>query len=306
MQALKKAFRQRFSRVHVIVQTGTRLLPLWLLLFFASCRETAPEANAPSGNVVARVFDYKLYSSELKDVIPAGTPKDDSIRMAGSFINTWVREMLLVHKAEQNLSAARKNVEKQLKAYRNSLIIYEYEKALVEQQLDTLVSDTEIEKYYNEHPADFALRDIIVKVIYVKTDKNAPNLPRLRNWMRSEKPQDRVELNSYCRQFAENFYLNDDSWLLFDDLIKEIPIETDNKELFLKNNKYLEVSDSTNLYLINFKGYMARDSRSPLAFEKENIRKILLNQRKRQLIDRMRDDLYREATESDDIEIYNK
>jgi hypothetical protein len=306
MQPLKKAIRQRFSRVHVILPTGTRLLPLWLLLVFVSCRETTPETTTPSGTVVARVFDYKLYSSELKDVIPAGTSKDDSIRMAGSFINTWVREMLLVHKAEQNLSTAQKNVEKQLKAYRNSLIIYEYEKALVEQQLDTIVSDAEIEKYYNEHPADFALRDIIVKVIYVKTDKNAPNLPKLRNWMRSDKPQDRVELNSYCRQFAENFFLEDDSWLLFDDLIKEIPIETDNKELFLKNNRYLEISDSTHLYIINFKGYMTRDSRSPLTFEKENIRKILLNQRKRELIDRMRDDLYREATESDDIEIYNK
>lgn len=285
--------------------TNARLLPL-CLLWWAACREPQTNTTQPSGKVVARVFDYKLYSSELQEVIPAGTPKDDSIRMAGSFINTWVREMLLVHKAEQNLSAEQKNVEKQLKAYRNSLIIYEYEKALVLQQLDTVVSDAQIEKYYNDHPGDFALRDIIVKVIYVKTDKNAPNLTKVRNWMRSDKPQDRKELATYCSQFATNFFFDDQSWLLFDDLLREIPIETDNKELFLKNNQYLEVSDSTHLYLINFKGYMTRDSRSPLAFEKDNIRKILLNQRKRELIDRMRDDLYREATESDDIEIYNK
>ncbi len=298
--------RQRFSRVHVISVTCARLLPLLVFLFSASCREQTVQAEEPSGEVVARVFDYKLYSSELREVIPAGTPKDDSIRMAGNFINAWVREILLVHKAEQNLNAEQKNVEKQLKAYRNSLIIYEYEKALVDQQLDTVVTDADIEKYYNEHPGDFALRDNIVKVIYVKVNKNAPNLAKLRNWMRSEKPQDRKELTSYCSQFATNFYLDDESWLLFDDLLKEIPISTDDKELFLKNNRYIEVNDSSSIYLINFKGYMTRDSRSPLTFEKVNIKNILINKRKRELIDRMRDDLYREAVEGDDIEIYTK
>lgn len=305
MQNKLNSIRQRFSRVHVIPMTCARLLPL-LLFLLVGCREQATQTETPSGAVVARVFDYKLYSSELRNVIPAGTPKEDSIRMAGSFINAWVREMLLVHKAEQNLNAEQKNVEQQLKDYRNSLIIYAYEKALVEQQLDTVVTDADIEKYYNEHPGDFALRDNIVKVIYVKVNKNAPNLPKLRNWLRSDKPQDRKELASYCSQFATNFYLDDESWLLFDDLLKEIPIATYNKELFLQNNRYIEVNDSSSIYLINFKGFMTRDSRSPLAFEKQNIKNILLNKRKRELIDRMRDDLYREATESEDIEIYTK
>lgn len=299
------AARQRFSRVRVLSKAATRLT-LLCVLCFSACREPQVETETPSGTVVARVFDYKLYSSELRDVVPAGTAKEDSIRMAGSFINTWVREMLLVHKAERNLSAEKKNVEKQLKAYRNSLIIYNYEKALVEQQLDTLVKEADIEKYYKEHPADFALRDNIVKVVYVKVNKNAPNIAKLRNWIRSDKPQDRKELASYCNQFAANYYLDDASWLLFDDLLKEVPISPQSTELFLENNKYVEVSDSANLYLMNINGYMTRNSRSPLAFEKENIRTIILNQRKRELIDRMRDDLYREATESSDIEIYTK
>lgn len=292
--------RQRIITIHVIIGVC-----IGMMLVLTACRDNNNRSDEQNTDkVLARVFEFKLYSSEIRDLVPVGTPSADSARLVDGYINSWVREMLLVNKAEKNLSPEQKNVEKQLQTYRNSLIIYNYEKALVEQQLDTIVTDSEIEAYYKQHPNDFALRDNIVKVIYVKVNKNAPNLPKLKNWVRSDRPQDRVELAGYCGQFASNYYLDDDSWLLFDDLLKEVPILTYNSQLFLQNNRDVEVSDSANTYLLHIKSYMMRDSQSPLAFEKNNIRTIILNKRKRELIDRMRDDLYREASENKNIELY--
>lgn len=273
---------------------------------FFSCKTPVKNDDAEKGKVLARVYTYKLYESDLHDVIPAGLSPEDSSRRAVNYINAWTKEMLLVYKAEQNLRGADKNVEKQLRDYRNSLIIYNYEKQLVSQKLDTVVPDAEIETYYQQHPNDFELRDNIVKVVYVKVDKKAPNQNKLPGWIKSDKPQDRKDLESYCKQFAVNYYLDDESWLLFDDLLKEVPIVTYNKELFLQNNRFVSFSDSTYAYFMDIKGFMTRNSHSPLAFEKENIRNIILNQRKRDLIEQMHTDLYKDAMENKDIEVYTK
>jgi hypothetical protein len=294
-------FRQLYHKTSVFF-TGT------LALFMAmSCADQKTESlPQEKGRIVARVYTYNLYESDLREIIPAGTSADDSARRAQNYINAWVKEKLIVHKAETNLGKEALDVEKQIEAYRNSLIIYAYEKELVRQKLDTIVTDEEITAYYDAHPADFELKDNIVKVLYVKLDKKSPNQNKVPNWLKSDKPEDRDDLESYCRQFAVNYYLDDQSWLLFDDLLKEVPIETYNKELFLQNNRFLTVSDSVHTYFINIKGFMIRDSHSPLAFEKENIRNIILNQRKKELIEQLHSDLYKEAMEKKDIEINTK
>jgi hypothetical protein len=294
------AQRQRSARLSVFS------LALLLLFSLSSCDRKTTDETAEKGKAIARVYTYNLYENDLKAVLPDGLSPEDSARRAQNFINTWVKEKLLVYKAEMNLGDGQKNVEKQLQDYRNSLIIYAYEKELVRQRLDTLVSDEEIQKYYDEHPNDFELRDNIVKVIYVKVDKKSPNQQKLTGWIKSDKPQDRKDLEGYCRQFASNYFLDDNVWLLFDDLLKEVPIETYNKELFLQNTRFLTLADSTSNYFVNIKGFMTRNSHSPLAFEKENIRNIILNQRKRELIERMHTNLYKEAMENKDIEVYTK
>jgi hypothetical protein len=271
-----------------------------LLLF--SCG-TAPDADR-NRVVVARADKEFLYLDDLKDLIPAGTPSKDSAELTMKYIDNWVRESLVIQKAEANLAEDQKNVEKQLRDYRNSLITYSYEKELVKQKLDTIVSDAEIEQYYNNNQGDFELKDNIIKVIYVKVNKTAPGIDKLKKWYKSDNMKDREQLASYCHQFAANFYLDDSSWLLFDDLLKEIPIQAYNKELFLQNNRFVEVSDSLSDYFVNIKGFKIRNSLSPLGFEKENIKNIILNKRKLQLITKMKEDVYNDAANNKKIEIY--
>lgn len=281
----------------------TRFTYLLLFILFYSC---GPQAEKEKDRVaIARANNEYLYLDEVKDIVPVGTPAKDSLELITKYIDNWIRESLVTQKAESNLGDEQKNVEKQLRDYRNSLITYTYEKELVKQKLDTVVSDTEIEEYYNNNQADFELKDNIIKVVYVKVDKKAPGLEKLKRMYKSDAPSERELLASYCHQFASNFYLDDSSWLLFDDLLKEIPIQTYNKELFLQNNRFVEVSDSLNHYFVNIKGFKIRNSLSPLGFEKENIKNIILNKRKLQLINKMIEDVYNDAANNNKIEIYS-
>ena len=117
------------------------------------------------GEPVARVNEELLYIDNIRKIVPIGTSADDSLEIINGYIDNWLRETLVIQKAEENLTDDQKNVEAQLLNYRNSLITYTYEKELVKQRLDTLVTNAEIENYYNNNKANFELKDNIIKVI---------------------------------------------------------------------------------------------------------------------------------------------
>lgn len=280
-----------------------RFIYIFSLAALFSCNSAAKKNNDKVA--IARANNEYLYIDDIKDIVPQGTSTKDSADLIKNYIDKWIRESLVTQKAESNLTDEQKNVENQLRDYRNSLITYTYEKELVKQKLDTVVTDSEVDEYYNNNKADFELKDNIIKVVYVKVDKKAPGIEKLKKLYKSDLEKDREQLASYCHQFAANFYLDDTSWLLFDDLLKEIPIQTYNKELFLQNNRFVEVSDSLNNYFVNIKGFKIKNSLSPLSFEKENIKNIILNKRKLQLISKMKEDVYNDAANNNKIEIYS-
>jgi hypothetical protein len=274
---------------------------LWTL---ASC---GPKPGAEQGkDPIARVKDVFLYRDDIADLVPEGTSKEDSLLIVNKYIDNWIHETLVLQKAEKNLADEQKNFRKLLEDYRRSLIIHAYEEALVSQNLDTTVTDAEIEQYYKGHPSDFELKDNIINVTYVKVKKNAPKLDKLRQWYRSDNEKDMASLKSYCLQFAENYFLDSETWLLFDDLLKEIPIKMYDKELFLQNNRFVEVQDSLSYYFVNIKGFKIKNSLSPLSFEKENIRSIILNRRKLELIGKMKEDVYTEGVKNKEFEVMKK
>lgn len=273
-------------------------------LFLTSCDRFSKTDPVIPSEAVARVYDKYLYADDISRMISPGTSKEDSILMADSYIQSWIKQQVVLHKAETNLDDEKKDVELKLEEYRNSLITYIYESELIRQRLDTVVSDQEIEKYYDDNKRNFELKDNIIKVLYIKIKKNAPKKNKVMEWYRSGNPKDRLKLEEYCYQFATDFHLDDDTWLLFDDLLKKVPIKTYDKEEFLRNNRYIEMEDSTDLYLVNIKDMKIRESLSPLSFVKDDIRVLITNRRKLILIKEMEKAAYDEALQKNEFEIY--
>ena len=274
------------------------------LFLFSSCNKFKSKETVASDKVIARAFDKYLNLDDIRNIVPKGTSKNDSITIIRNFVENWVQQQVVLKKANDNLDDEKKNVEQKLEEYRNSLITYIYERELIRQKLDTSISESDIEKYYNENPNNFQLKDNIIKVIYFKIPKNAPKIDKVKNWYRSENPKDRKQLEEYCYQFASDYYFNEEEWLLFDDLLKKVPIETYDKEQFLKNNRYIEIPDSNAVYFVNIKGFKIKESQSPLSFEKENIRNLIINKRKLDLINEMQKAAYENALKENEVEIW--
>lgn len=256
--------------------------------------------------IIATAFDYSLYQSDIIGIVPKGSSKMDSTTIIKNYINNWIRQKIVLHKAEKNLNSEQKDFAQQIEDYQNSLIIYTYESKLINQLLDTNVSNQDIQNYYNANSDNFQLKDNIIKVNYVKLELKSPLKAKIKNMLFSKKEDvnTKNQLIDICTENAVNFYLDDDAWLLFDDLLKEIPIETYDQEAYLKSNRTIETKDDNFYYLINIKDFKTRESVSPLSFERDNIRNIIINKRKLELIQKMHKEVFDEATKNNDFKIY--
>jgi len=278
----------------------TALQILTLLLFVAGCDVFKKQENRP---VIAKVKDHELYLDELVSALPNGIHSEDSISFANSFIKTWATEMLLLDKASLNLPIEDKDVSAQLEEYRRSLIIYKYETQFIGQRLDTTFSASQIEDYYNNNKKNFELQDNIVRAIFVKLDKNSKDLEKVKKLCRSEKEEDRLELEEFCVQHAMSFHLNDNQWIPLGELLGQLPKTSYLNVNYFSTYNFAHVQDSTAHYLVEVKDVKYKNSVSPLEFEKQNIRNILLNQRKLELIQKLEKDIFEEAVSKNQFEI---
>ncbi len=196
-----------------------------ILIALASCDTMN---NSVQEKPVARVYDSYLYPSDLNDRIPVGLASDDSIRIARRLIEEWVREKLLLNRAEQNLSVEQKDVKKQLEEYRSSLLTYQYKQKLLSQNLDTVVTDQELQSYYELNSSNYILDNDVVKVNYIKLGIDAPQVNDVRRWYRSDIPDDLDNLEKYCINYASNYLINGEKWFRFANLIDATPLKVDN------------------------------------------------------------------------------
>jgi hypothetical protein len=257
-----------------------------------------------SGEAVARVGENYLTWQELREVIPDNSSPRDSVSLAERYIQEWIKQQVVLNKAALNLEEEKKNFDDLIENYRRSLLTYAYEQQVVKQLLDTVVKPEEIEKYYNDNVQNFQLRDYIVKIKFCAVGTDNKQIKPLRKLFTSKDPQDLVKWEKLCVEIGASYYFDEDKWMLWDDFITQVPLTVVDKESFLKKNKEIEFEKDNNLYLLSIVDYQISGSQSPLSFETEKIRGMIINNRKQLLLAKMREDLYNQANQNHEIEIF--
>ena len=254
--------------------------------------------------VVAECYGKYLYESDLKGIIPEGTSIMDSIQYASTFIDSWIRREVLIHQAESNLNMEELDLKKQLDEYRNSLVIYAYETQLINQKLDTVVSEDEIAEYYEQHKEDFQLRNTMVRVAYVIIPEDSKQKATFQKLMSDPDTLLLQNIDVLAMYYAAKSYLDVDHWMRLDELTNIVPIEIFNAESFLKKNKFVCFDMNEHTYMVRFVEYLLEESTSPLEMVRDNIKSVILAQRKQAMLERMKTALYEKAKRDRAFEVY--
>ena len=252
------------------------------------------------------MYDKYLYKSQLNHIVPKGISGADSTSLIKDHIDKWVRKELLVHQAEENLSPEEKNVEQQIDDYRSSLLIYKYEQNFITQKIDTLIKDKEVSDYYEKNSSNFILNNPLVKGLFIIVPKTAPDIHKIRKLYKSNDEEDLKSLESYCYNYATKYDYFDEHWIYFNEVLRYLPETYLRPESILRYRKNYEAQDSLNNYFLKISDYRLAGTVAPIEFVQSDIRSILLNKRKIQMIQELEANIYNNALNRNNFTVYSE
>jgi hypothetical protein len=280
-----------------------RIAALLLTIFILmACKDNK---NTAKRIAVAEVGKIILYYDEIPQIIQNGINGTDSTALIQNYINKWAKRELVLQKAEENLSAELKDeIVTQLEESRENLVIYQYQRQMMLEKMDTVITDSELENYYSANEKSFILGSNILKALFIKLPLETPNLDKIKILARSNDQKDLQQLESFCYQFAEKFDDFNEDWVSMDKLSVELPENIENEETFLKRNTFLETSDSVSISLISIKDYRLRSSIAPFEYVKDDIKRIIWNSRRFEFIQSLENGIYNDALKENSFKIY--
>jgi len=268
-----------------------------------SCKQE--KQKLPNDKVIARAFDQYLTQSDVAELLIDAKNKEDSFSIIETYVQNWAKKKVLLQIAEKNLSAEQLDVSKEVENFKNNLLIYRYQQAYIQEHLDTIVSDNEIEKYYNEHQNELTLNENIVKAFLIQIPRSFNQINKLKNIYKSEKTADIRALDVICNKYAYQCNDFNDEWISFDKVLSYIPINISNQSDFLKKNKNIEVNDSNFAYFVNIKDYKLIGEIMPKEWgTKQVVIPNILIQRKLKLIKELENKSLEDYINKNKVEFY--
>lgn len=261
--------------------------------------------NGNSNEVpVARVFEQYLYPSDLADAIPEGTSSRDSVILAKRYVDTWVKDQLMMNRAEQALTEEQKDFKKQIAEYHRSLLIYSYRQKLLQQKLDTVVTHDEIRAYYEENTNNFLLGQDVIRGTFIKVPLTSPRLEELRGWSRSNKEEDLDQMEKYCISYADKYSDFNNTWIYFSSIKSQLPMTISQPSRYLRYNRDIETTDSLYRYFLHVSDHLPEGEVAPLDMVAEDISSIILNKRKIEFFQDLEQRVYNDGVTRKQFEIY--
>jgi len=289
-----------------MIDRNIRIAPILVFIIaslsIVSCRYFKKDDTEAT---VARVNNHTLSQRTIDEVL-ANNVVSDSATFIQNYINSWATSQLLLDGALRNLpNEDQENFEELVSSYRRDLYTRFYKDALVNKELDTIVSDNEALKFYDNNKDNFLLNEPLVQFKFIQVDEDYQNLKTLTSYFMGTDTKDKFALDSLKFQY-KNYFLNDTTWIKQRVVIDQInAINKENANNLLKKTNFLQLRDSLGLYLIAVKSTLDRNENAPLEYVRPTINQIIKNKRKLALIQKLEKEIKDDAIKNKQFEIYN-
>ena len=275
-----------------------RSLFIFTALLLTSCSNIS---DNNSNDLIARAGENFLYQNQL----PPFSSEQDSILRYLNYIETWAKEKILYDLSLTNLSQSKKNdLDLLVEKYKVDLYINSYKDLIVNSRIDSIVTDQEIESFYNMNIDNFKLNENLLKYRYLKVPSDNINISRIRRYIQRLNESDRDFLDSLNFQFAD-LKINDTMWFTEREVISSIEfINQKNKSNYMRINRLYELEDDqyTNYFIV--KDLLKSGNIPPLSYLYDRIKSNIINQRKLNLIQNINKEILNDALKSSKYEVF--
>lgn len=257
--------------------------------------------------VLAEAAGEKLYTRDVRAVVPRGMSGEDSVAFMERYIDKWINKQLKLHEAEQIFSESEQDIDSLVEEYRQALLIRKLDYRLIEENLDTVVTAEQIAAYHKNHLSDFKVNQTLVKGRIVRFNAANRQAPRLRKLMTANTPSQQQDFVDICTK--NQFELTDftSKWVPYSEFLSYLPtLRSQNYDALLSSSSVQEMKDSRSGYYFQITGVLHPGEPEPLERVEQTVRRILLTQRQNEIIRTYEDRIYQEALDEGTIRVYNE
>ena len=273
-----------------------------LILTVFSCDWTIKSTHK---DAIARVNSTFLTKDKIDVDLFAGLSVQDSLIQIQNIINDWATQQLLHDGALLNLEAQKqKEFETLVKDYKRDLLTSAYLEAMTKQNLDTIISNHELELAYKQNKEPFYLKEDLIKLRYINHNLSMSNSNEIKRRFKRYNAEDRAILDTISLQF-NSFFLNDSVWINSNQVISKIgPLQKGFNKFLLKKQNFIQLKDSLGLYLMQVKDVLEIGQQAPLAYVTPTLKQIIINKRKLKLVNQLKSEIVNDALRNKKFEIY--
>ena len=261
-----------------------------------SCQQQAANVDA-----AARVNESYLSKEELNAVMPADLSAEDSLLFRNNYIKMWATKELLLEKAKINVDDSDREIQELVRNYEQELLIERYRKALLQQELDTVITEEDINDYYEANKNVYRLNEELMQLKYIHFSSDLSDKKDLIKLFKSDVEEDIEELIERELEFF-SFSLNDSIWVSYRDVEKKLTFLNDEKNI--KKNQFIQKEDSLGVYLLAVKDIRRRNDIAPKEYVIPTIQQMILHKRKLELMNEIEKTIMVDAINNKQFEQY--
>lgn len=272
-----------------------------VLYFMLACNSIETNAETPKQIPLAQVFDYKLYFDDIKDLIQGYSNAEDSIQQVKNLTEHWVRDRLILVEAEKNLPKE-VNMNKLLEDYRQSLLRHFFEQRIIEERLDTVITETDLQRYYEANKEQHRLESGIFRGYYFKVSKPENRSDKIYSWWRGFPDEYYEEVISYASRRAKTNWADSTQWHEMNMLVQLFPEGTLSTS-GIRSNQGILREDRDYIYLLYpLEVYYERDI-APLSTVRAQAARYIIHQRELELLERIKKEIYDRDIQNEQVKI---
>ena len=266
-------------------------------MFLWSCTRKTAE---PERTALLEVEGKFLYTDELNNIIPTNISSEDSAQIVERYIRKWVTDVLIYENAKRNITNL-DEINLLLEDYKKSLIIHQYQQKLIQQKLPKSPSEKELMDFYEKYSSQFILDDNLIKGILLVVPITAPKISSVRSWVKSANTKSLENIEKYSLKNAISYDYFSNNWTSFSEIMKKMPIKTDDPANYISNNDFVELEDSTKHYFLKIESYKLIGEQEPFELAKSKIKNLILNKLKAEFITNFEKEIYNDAVQNESI-----
>lgn len=273
------------------------------IVFLLSSCSYFKKKKVTDADVIARVNDDYLYASDVLSVTK-GLKGTDSLKALKAYAEGWARKKMLLQKARENIADDDIAIAEKVEEYRETLLLYEYEKALINQKLDMKISADELSSYYERLKNDFPLENDVYQLYFIKLPTDAPELDQAKKWiLKPKEEEDMRKLQGYCKEVAITYSIDKGMWYEKKMILENFPVKDYDLSSLRSSGNYREYKATDAIWFMKVANVVDKGQPSPLELVKDKVMKVIIEKRKVQLLERMYEKVYQDGLKSKTFEI---